>query len=207
MARGAVIWLVDGSIVSDDALDFAWLSQSEAARDARFVRRQRQRQFLIGRILLRQALGQLLGAPADSVKLIEQPGYAPRLDRPDSAGVGFSLSHSGPWVACAVSLDTRLGLDIEVINPARDLQALAGQAFDPGQNAWLSARPESGRVRDFYLLWSANEARFKLNQSTMPSHCSELFHPLLSVSLCSAQPLLVQLVQTSLLPEPVPQPR
>lgn len=209
MACVAAVWLVDGRDIGDDALAqfIAWLSPGEAQRYRQFVRPLRQRQFLIGRVLLRQALGKLLGAPAASVKLIEQPGNAPQLDWPDRSGVGFSLSHSGPWVACAVSAETRLGLDIEVIDPARDLPALAEQAFDPDQNAWLNARPDASRVSDFYRLWSAKEARFKLNAPS--AQCIALSHPQLSAVLCSAHSLshVPLLAPVSLLPEPVPKTR
>ena len=189
MAHSAAVRLVDGRAIGEDALApfVGWLSPDEAQRYARFVRPLRRRQFLIGRILLRQTLGPLLGVPADTVKLVEQPGNAPRLDWPDSALPGFSLSHSGPWVACAVSSGTKLGLDIELIDPARDVLALAGQAFDQDENTWLSARPDASRIRDFYQLWSLREARFKL--ATPGAHCISLAHPQLSVILCSAQPL------------------
>jgi 4'-phosphopantetheinyl transferase len=189
MAHAAAVRLVDGRAIGDEALApfVAWLSPGEAQRYARFVRPLRRRQFLIGRILLRQALGKLLGVPAATVELVEQPGNAPRLAWPDSALPGFSLSHSGPWVACAVSADTKLGLDIEQIDPARDVLALAAQAFDQDEIAWLCARPDASRMRDFYQLWSTREARFKLNAPG--AHCISLAHAQLSVVLCSARPL------------------
>lgn len=207
--HAAQVWLVDGSTVGDRALAgfMSWLTPAEAQRYGRFVRRERQRQFLIGRVLLRQALGRLLGMPGSSVRLLERAGNAPLLDLPGSASVGFSLSHSGVWIACAVSATTAVGLDIEVIDPARDLAALAAQAFDSEQNAWLAARPEASRARDFYQLWSEKEALFKLQ---LPSaQCIRLMHPALSVALCSAYRLerAPELARVALLPDPVPDSR
>lgn len=189
MTPAPLVWLADGRAVSDETLAsfIDWLSPGEVMRYAGFTRRLRQRQFLIGRILLRQALGTLLGTSGADLSLIEMPGAGPRLDWPDSAGVGFSISHSGAWVACAASASSMLGLDIEVIDPARDLPALAGQAFDPDENAWLRSRPDGSRTRDFYGVWSAKEARFKLHSEQ--GECIHLFHDELSIALCSEQPL------------------
>jgi 4'-phosphopantetheinyl transferase len=189
MTAAPLVWLVDGRAVSDVALAgfMGWLSPGEMARHGAFSRRLRQRQFLIGRVLLRQLLGSLLGIPAASIRLLERRGEAPRLDRADSAGLGLSISHSGPWVACAANPHSLLGLDIEVLDPARDMHALAAQAFDAAENEWLGMRPASGRLRDFYNLWCAKEARFKLHSEK--GECVHLFHDELAIAVCHEQPL------------------
>ena len=86
-----------------------------------------------------------------------------------------------------MSASTALGLDIERIDATRDIGALAAQAFDPGQQAWLAARPRSTRVRDFYQMWSQKEARFKLHSPA--AYETALPHPAFAAVLCSAQPL------------------
>jgi 4'-phosphopantetheinyl transferase len=86
---------------------------------------------------------------------------------------GFSIAHSGRWVACAVSAQTALGLDIEMKDGARDLNALAAQAFDSVEmSQWerLQGLPGDQRVEGFYRLWSEKEARFKLG-ITGGGHC------------------------------------
>ena len=188
MAAGLALHLVDGRCIADAALDeFAqWLAPGEAARYQRFVRPERRRQFVIGRVLARQALAELLGVAARSLCIVDRPGQAPVLSDPHST-FSFSISHSGPWVACAVSADGGVGLDIEQLDGGRNIAALAAQAFDAERCAWLEARPAAGRVRDFYNAWSAQEARIKLGAEAAMTF--ELFHPELSVVLCSARPL------------------
>lgn len=137
--------------------------------------------------MLRQALGTLLATAPEKICLVEQRGAAPQLNFPAGAHVGFSISHSGAWVACAVSDQSMLGLDIEVLDPRRDLDALAQQAFAPADIAWLRARQEATRVRDFYDLWCASEARIKLHAHE--AQCVHLAHDALSIALCSAQVL------------------
>lgn len=188
------MWLVDADAVTEADLQRyrGWLTVSEMARHQRFVRAQRQRQFIVGRILLRATLGRLLGVAPQNIILEEQVGKAPRLAAPvlKGGGPGFSISHSGRWVAVAVSAQTALGLDIELRDGERDLAALAAQAFDVDEMArWARIQGLSGddRTDGFYRLWSEKEARFKLNK--VGGHCVALAHPELSVVLCSEQPL------------------
>jgi len=163
-ATGTLVWLADIAHLPDARLaDFArWLSASERERHARFVREERRRQFLAGRALLRMALGRLLGMAPDRVVLAERPGQAPALADPPDARIGFSISHSGPLVACAASTVTRVGLDVERIDPARDVLALAGQAFPRADLARLRACGGNARTALFYRLWCLHEARLKL---------------------------------------------
>ena len=59
----ATLWLLNGNCVCDDALAFfvQRLSSSEANHYDSFLRRERQRQFLLGRTLLRFAVSNLTG--------------------------------------------------------------------------------------------------------------------------------------------------
>jgi 4'-phosphopantetheinyl transferase len=192
----AEVLLIDCDAVSAErqAAFLAWLGKGELARLQRFVREQRKRQFVVGRGLLRMALARLLNVAPETVGLEEQVGKAPRLvlpARPSAASVGFSISHSGRWVACAVSTQTALGLDIEMRDMSRDLDALAAQAFGADEMPqWerLRGQPAPQRADGFYRLWSEKEARFKLGRVEQ-AHCIALPHPELSVVLCSALPL------------------
>jgi 4'-phosphopantetheinyl transferase len=185
LTHQAHIWLLDAGALADEALaPFAdWLDASELQRLAHFVRPARRRQYLAGRALARQALGRLLGLAPREVRLLDRSGAAPLLALPGYEQVGFSISHSGAWVGCAVNRTSQVGFDIEVLDPSRDIDALAVQVFDQQTCAWLLARPEAQRVRDFYRLWSEAEARFKLG-ATPVVHTFHVPHPELSVGLC-----------------------
>ncbi|WP_295996464.1 4'-phosphopantetheinyl transferase superfamily protein [Rugamonas sp.] len=193
MRHEARLWLTNTAAVRDDDVQ-AWLpllSESEAARYRRFVRPLRQRQFLIGRVMLRRALCAVLDLPAGVPVVEEHVGHAPRVTLP--AGVpapGFSIAHSGDWVACAVSAGTALGLDIELLDPGRDIIALAEQNFDAIELAALGMEPPARRMAAFYRMWSGKEARFKLGAAfDAQASCIALPHPHLSIVVCSAQPL------------------
>lgn len=196
MAASAEVWLADCDAAGAASMASfeAWLGPEERLRLQRFVREQRRRQFIAGRGLLRMALGRLLDVAPQSVRLEDKVGKAPVLLLPGvkgAAGVGFSISHSGRWVACAVSRQAALGLDIEMRDASRDLDALAAQAFDAAEMSdWerVRALPEPQRVEAFYRQWSEKEARFKLG-TLVEAHCMMLPHAELSVVLCSGAPL------------------
>lgn len=157
-----LVWLVDADTLGAAALaSYAgWLGASERARCARFVRDERRRQFIVGRAMLRLAVGRLLGVAPGSVSLAERPGQAPLLEADGIAG--FSISHSGRWIACAASSATALGLDIERIDPSRDVLALARQALSAPEAERLAACRAELRQDYFYRMWCAHEARIKL---------------------------------------------
>ena len=182
-----LLWAVDADSVAPEALErhAAWLGASERARCTRFVRPERRRQFIIGRALLRRALGNLLGTEPAAICLEERPGLAPALA--PQADVGFSISHSGRWVACAAGAGVGLGLDIERIDPARDVMALAAQAFSAQELAVLRASEPASRPAAFYRMWCAHEARIKLGRASVAEYPLAL--PGLAGMLASTQPL------------------
>lgn len=185
----ATISLLDARTVDEALMPslLSWLSPPELARYQRFMRRQRQCQFLLGRALLRTLLGQARAVPAADIVLEERPGQAPLAP---GAGPHFSLSHSGHWIACAVSNGAALGLDIEMMDGRRDLPALARQAFGDAVADGLAAMAHEDQVASFYLRWSEYEARYKLGvEAGEAASCVALAHPELSIVLCSAAPL------------------
>jgi 4'-phosphopantetheinyl transferase len=162
----ANFWLMDGSRVQDDDLRFfaAQIGASEAGRFTNFVRPERRRQFLLGRLLLRIAIADLTGLPVSEIHVIERAGKTPELmlSKRQNLAPKFNLSHSREWVACVTSLDATLGLDIEVIDSNRDVVGISEIAFHSMEHAWLLSQPPAERVSAFYSLWCAKEAMYKL---------------------------------------------
>jgi 4'-phosphopantetheinyl transferase len=187
MTAAVHVWLADIGALDDARLDayWHWLSDSERARS--FARPARLRQFIAARALLRIAAGGLLGVPPQAVVLGGHAGRAPWLIAPAVPMPGLSVAHSGDWVACALSTETALGLDIEVKDADRDVDALAEHAFDAATCARLASLAPSARRQAFYAAWSEQEARIKLG--TDAAACVQLRHEALSVVVCGAQPL------------------
>ena len=187
------------------------LSASEAQRYAHFVRPQRKRQFLLGRMLLRLAISDMINVPVHVISLVDRAGSAPKLfiDRSPDLAANFSISHSGNWVGCVLSTDVVLGFDIEVNNPGRNILGLSEAAFHQQEHLWLLQQPDAERVTAFYRLWSTREALYKLMSSLgreMPWspligagdklasqgcwHGRAVAHQRLTVVVCSDKPIL-----------------
>lgn len=189
-AAYATIWLANvdelpGALVPEWA---GTLSAGEQQRYRAFVREQRQRQFVAGRMMLRKAIVLAAGVPPDAVAVAEQLGKPPVVTLGVRARTPhFNISHSGPWVTCAVSMESAIGVDVEVPDPQRDIAALATQAFGPVEANRLMALPEPARVAEFYAEWCRAEARFKLGQE--PAACYAVPHRDAAIALCAAQAL------------------
>jgi 4'-phosphopantetheinyl transferase len=177
-SRCATVWLLDIRRVTEFAVaGFEQrLAASEAHRYATFARKQRKRQFVVGRMLLRLAVSKMMNVPVHDITVIDRVGSAPKLFFADgqSSPPNFSISHSGNWVGCALSTDVMLGFDLEINHPDRDIVALSQAAFEPDEQLWLMQQPDADRIAAFYRLWSTREALYKLMASLgreMPSSC------------------------------------
>ncbi|MBV8144086.1 MAG: hypothetical protein JO184_03680 [Gammaproteobacteria bacterium] len=87
---------------------------------------------LAGVALALRALGDLLGRRVAAGELRFPAGEKPRLVRLGPAAadhtVDFSISHTGPWVACAALSGGRVGLDLEMGTDARILDWVVREA-------------------------------------------------------------------------------
>jgi 4'-phosphopantetheinyl transferase len=209
----ATLWLLDGSLVHEEDLTFfaQQLSTSESRRYACFKRRERQRQFLLGRMLLRFAVSNLIALPLDALAVIERESNGPQLVLSNVSYLqpAFSISHSRNWVACAISFNVSLGVDIEVESPARDIIGISQSAFHPKDHGWLLRQPGTARLSSFYQLWCTREALDKLmsalgretvllplvgedGQFASPGdgwYCYSVKHFGLALAICSDRPL------------------
>jgi 4'-phosphopantetheinyl transferase len=188
-ADDTLLWVADTAALDEAGLGFyaGWLGASERRRCARFLRPQRRRQFIAGRALLRLMLARLLKCAPAAIALDERPGNAPRLAGAGLPAVGFSIAHSGHWVACAASLQGPVGLDIECIDAGRDVVALAEQAFDAATAAQVRACTGAARLHAFYRHWCLYEAGIKLGAASAADHVYT--HAGLALALRCARPL------------------
>ena len=73
----------------------------------------------------------------------------------------FNLSHSGDWLACAVTAGTPVGVDLEYCNPHRVTMKLARRFFHPQEVAALQDCSEAVQQDRFYDYWTLKEAAVK----------------------------------------------
>ena len=95
-------------------------------------------------------------APADIYFYRSQNGK-PLCDLP----LHFNCSHSGDYVACAVSA-REIGIDLERIRPVHDRLL---RTLTPEEAAWLRAQPEQNTA--FFRLWTMKESWLKCHGGTL----------------------------------------
>ena len=117
------------------------LPDAEQDRYASLRRPQRQRQFLASRLLAREGQDR---------NMIAHVPLSPGLE-------GLNISHSGPWVACALAERGQLGCDIERTLP-RAFDALAEITCSRSEQMHLAHAREGDSTTLFYRYWTAKEA-------------------------------------------------
>ena len=135
------------------------LSAEERSRQQKYRSDEARHQFLLSRVLLRRVLGQISGQPAESLTFSVNENGKPLLT--SEPELRFSLSHSGQWLALAVSCESDIGIDIEQPSKPRDFLRIARHYFHPEECALLESPPIELTPVHFYRLWTLKEAFFK----------------------------------------------
>lgn len=132
---------------------FVWLSDTEVLYCTALTDK-RKKEFCTARALLRHHLATVHQIPAEEV-LINLPGErAPGLT---ISGTDYyiSISHSADAVAVALSLDHKIGVDLEQLKPRKNLQAL--------QRNFVVFSQTGDQLKDFYRCWTQSEAYCKFS--------------------------------------------
>ena len=127
------------------------LSADERARCERLRAEQDRERFLAAHGLKRRALGSLLGRDASLLRFVSDKNGKPQLDPP---ALHFNLSHSGAWVALAVSAEAAVGIDVERSDRSR-LERLRARIEHPDE--YLEPGVESEQA-GLLARWTLKEA-------------------------------------------------
>lgn len=133
------------------------VSDEERARAGRFLHEIDRRRHIIGRGLLRLAIGRLLDTDPAALCFPATTLGKPYLD----GGPSFNLSHSGDVVLIAIAAEGRLGVDVEAIRPLRDIVSLARTSFVADELERITSLPPEQRPGPFFRIWSRKEAMLK----------------------------------------------
>lgn len=161
---GVSLWLADCAATTGrpwEGQRITLLHENERQRYHALIRHERRRQFLMGHVLLRHALGALLDRPPGGWRINDCPGRAPRLESNTQWPVTFSLAHSCDRVACLLTGGKMAGVDIEHTGRRRDLLGIAAYCFHPENVRQLEALKSEEQVATFYRLWTLREAALK----------------------------------------------
>lgn len=138
------------------------LPEDERVRAGRFRFEDDRCRFLIGRACARQLLAAYL-AEADPARLPLREGAhgKPFLERDPDPSIRFNWSHSGEIVAVAFSRDADIGVDIERVDRATDIDAVAERVFSATELAAYRTFEGEARREAFFNGWTRKEAFIK----------------------------------------------
>jgi 4'-phosphopantetheinyl transferase len=105
---------------------------------------------------LRQILAGYLDASPEAIELETGPHGKPKLK--SEPRLRFNLSHSADLFVVAVALDREVGIDVERIDPKRDVLALARRALPAEDAAAVAAATPEERPQVFHDAWARFEA-------------------------------------------------
>jgi 4'-phosphopantetheinyl transferase len=138
------------------------LSPDERLRARRFKFENLQTRFIIGRGLLRSILGRYLALEPDRLQFQYTSYGKPELAAGPGDNLRFNLSHAGGCVLYAVTLDRRIGVDVEHIRPApEDYREVAERFFAPNEVAAIRKLPAEAQTQAFFTCWTLKESYIK----------------------------------------------
>lgn len=139
----------------------AALSDEERQRAARLVFEEDRRAYIAAHHLLRVTLAPLLGTAPEAIEMSSGHGGRPELSGPVADEVSFNLSHTRGLVACAVSFQAIVGVDVEFVRDLPDVAALARSTLIPAEIHELDRISPAERSRAFLRRWTIKEAYAK----------------------------------------------
>ena len=135
------------------------LSDDEKIRANKLIKQSQRHTFISSHAAMRRILADKLDMSPDDIHYQLQEHGKPFID--NNMGLSFNLSHSHDYAILAVSAHCKLGVDIEKIQPHRDLIAISERFFSKDEFEWLKSLPEDLLFTEFYQLWCHKEAFLK----------------------------------------------
>lgn len=122
-----------------------------------FVRSNDSQRSLLGELLARHLLHKATGEPLPDEAFTTGEKGKPAHD--GFRGIHFNITHSGEWVAVALSSGC-VGVDVERMRKIPE--GLAKRFFSEAENQWLdSAKNEAEQKDIFFTLWTLKESFLK----------------------------------------------
>lgn len=168
-ARTVAVWYWrTNSLIEADLHRLAdVLNVEEKTRRDQFAFARDRRDFTAAHALLRHVLSRY-GSHAPADWCFEQNQHGKPALIPIQAGkppLSFNLSHTRGFVACAVGLGTRLGIDVERVSSRNQVLDIARHYFSQSEIRLLEKLARDKREVRFCEIWTLKEAYLKAGGS------------------------------------------
>jgi 4'-phosphopantetheinyl transferase len=184
--RDVHIWLADPQTAMESAgvaARFKSLLDPDESKRLDGFRFDRDRQiFLCAHALLRTALSRCAPIAPGSWIFIKNAHGRPEISGPpDARPLRFNLSHTTGLVACAITRQGDIGLDVEDLSRGPVTLDVAERFFAPREFDLVSRAQGRRRHELFYTIWTLKEAYIKARglglSLALDSFCFELGDP------------------------------
>jgi len=166
LARNEVrVWTVFSDEVRDPELLAAYetlMNEEERAREQRYRFERGRHECRVTRALVRTTLSRYADVPPEGWTFVlnryGRPSITPgQCELP----LRFNLAHTRGLIACAVTLEHDIGVDVECLDRRSDTVALADHFFSASEVADLHALPEDRQHERFFHYWTLKESYIK----------------------------------------------
>ena len=137
----------------------ALLDEAELRRMRAFHFERHRREYLVTRALVRTTLSRYRRGAPEAWRFRTNEYGRPMLEDPD--GLYFNLTNHPTMVVCAVARHLDVGVDVEPLDRAADILALAPTVFSPVELRELGSLPEELQRDRALALWTLKEAYIK----------------------------------------------
>ncbi len=162
LGAGAVdIWRIPAAAATAALVD-RYLDDEERRRAAALVRAPDRLAFTARRGAQRVILAAYLGCAPEEVRLARAAQGKPMLAE-DAARLHFNVTRRGDLALLAAASDRAVGIDLEIVRPLPDMDALIRGICTPQEQAALQPLDPAARDVAFYRLWTGKEAYLKLH--------------------------------------------
>jgi phosphopantetheinyl transferase len=159
------IWYRSTTSLDGEAVKFAdqHLSTEERDRRDRLRFAADRRDFTIAHDLLRRSLSRYVDLPPTDWRFSTNEYGKPSFEGidPHVQALSFSLSHTRGCVACAITSNAPLGVDVERVDQSQCVQEIADRYFSEKEAGWLRRCSAELRHIRFAELWTLKEAFLK----------------------------------------------
>ena len=140
----------------------AFLSQEERRTSETFRFERDRDRFIARRVFARSVLSSYLECEPAELCFAFGANGKPELAATSSA-LHFNLTHTGDFVALAVSQECELGIDVEELERSTEIEIddLAADYFSNGERKLLESCSSDQRRRTFLQIWTRKEAYIK----------------------------------------------
>lgn len=139
-----------------------YLSDDEIDRADKIRKEERRQQFIISRGIIKKYLSILLSKRSNQIKFLYNKHGKPYInEKYNSHTVEFNSSHSGNYGLTAITLDNKIGVDIQKIDSTVNFESLSDRFFNINEKNELMKLNKDDQKDAFYLGWVRKESFIK----------------------------------------------